>query len=107
MCVVLCLTINYPVKLLMLKNHRAMSYKIYELVKPEILKKTEPDLSYGYHIKTTELIVIKEADCSGLDWSYNSELEARTAIMANRYDLRHKDLIVLNVMSVKLDGEVS
>jgi hypothetical protein len=81
-----------------------MSYKIYELVKPEILKKTEPD---GYHIKTTELITIKEAECSGLDWSYNSELEARTAIMDNKDDLKHKDLIVLNVMSVNWDGEVS
>ena len=55
-----------------------MSYKIYELVKPEILKKTEPD---GYHIKTTELITIKEADCYGLDWSYNSELEARKELL--------------------------
>ena len=83
-----------------------MSYKIYELVKPEILKKTEPD---GYNIKTTELITIKEADCdcSGLDWTYNSELEARTAIIDNKDDLKHKDLIVLNVVSVNWDGEVS
>lgn len=85
---------------------KAMSYKIYELVKPEILKKTEPD-GDGYHIKTTELITIKEIDCSGLDWSYNSELEARTAIMDNKEDLKHKDLIVLNVMSVNWEGEVS
>ncbi len=87
-----------------LKQDKAMNYKIYELVKPEILKKTEPD---GYHIKTTELITIKEADYYGLDWSYNSELEARTAIMDNKENLKHKDLIVLNVMSVNWEGEIS
>ena len=81
-----------------------MSYKIYELVKPEILKKTEPD---SYHMKTTELITIKEVECSSLDWSYNSELEARTAIVDNKDNLKHKDLIVLNVMSVNWGGEVS
>ena len=81
-----------------------MSYKIYELVKPEILKKTETD---GYYIKSTELITIKESDCIGLDWSYNSELEARTAIIDNKDNLMYKDLIVLNVMSVNWNGEVS
>ena len=81
-----------------------MSYKIYELVKPEILKKTEPS---GYGIKTTELITIKEADCFGLNWSYNSELEAQKAIIDNKDDLKHKDLIVLNVMSVNWEGEIS
>jgi len=81
-----------------------MSYKIYELVKPEILKSTEPD---GYHIKTTELITIKEAECSGFDYSYTSELEARTAIIDNKNQLTYKDLIVLNVVSVNWDGEVS
>jgi hypothetical protein len=34
-------------------------------------------------------------------------IEARTAIMDNKDDLKHKDLIVLNVMSVNWDGEVS
>ena len=79
-------------------------YKNSSRKKAEILKKTEPD---GYNIKTAELITIKEADCSGLDWSYNSELEARTAVMDNKDDLKHKDLIVLNVMIVNWEGEVS
>lgn len=83
-----------------------MSYKIYELVKPEVLKKTEPD---GYHIKTTELITLKEADswASGLEYSYNSELEARTAIIDNKDKLKHKDLVILPVLSVNLNGEIS
>lgn len=83
-----------------------MSYKIYELVRPEILKKTEPD---GYRIKTTELITLKDIDSfdCGLDWSYNSELEARTAIIDNKEQLKHKDLVVLNVMSIGWDGDIS
>ena len=83
-----------------------MSYKIYELVKPEVLKKTEPD---GYHIKTTELITLKEVDglASGLEYSYNSELEARTAIIYNKDKLKQKDLVILPMLSVNWDGEVS
>jgi len=78
-------------------------YKIFELVKPEILKKTEPD---GYHIKTTELITLKEPECQVLDWTYNNELEAQTAIIDNKEDLKHKDLVVLNVISVNWNGEI-
>lgn len=81
-----------------------MSYKIYELVKPEILKRTEPD---GYHIKTTELITLKEPDYFLLDDSYSTELEARNAIVENGNTLTNKQFVVLNVVTVDWDGEVS
>lgn len=81
-----------------------MSYRIYELIKPEILKKTEPD---GYGIKTTELITLKEPDCIAIHWSYDSELEARSAIIDNKNALRFKELIVINVVSVDLGGVIS
>ncbi len=81
-----------------------MAYKIYEMVKPEVLKKTEPD---GYHIKTTELITLKEAECSGLGYSYDSELSAKIDIEQNREDLKHKDLVVLEVISVDWQGETN
>ncbi len=81
-----------------------MSYKIYELVKPEILKETKPD---GFEIKTIELITIKEVNYPCLALSYNSELEARSSIKDNKDNLKDKDLIVLNVMSINWEGKIS
>ena len=83
-----------------------MKYKIYELVKPEVLKSTEPD---GYGVKTVELITLKEADswASGLEYSYSSELEAMTDIIDNKENLKHLDLVIIPIISVNWNGELS
>ena len=81
-----------------------MSYRIYEMIKPELLSKTERD---GYDLKPTELITLKEVDCYGLDWSYDSELSAKVDIEQNKEDLKNKYLVVLEVISVNWEGETS
>ena len=83
-----------------------MSYKIYELIKPEILTKLERD---GYSIKTRELIALEEVYSSfenALDWSYDTELEARNAIKKNKENLKNRDLVILNILSVNYKGEI-
>lgn len=81
-----------------------MSYKIYELARPDILKKLKHD---GYSTKTQSLIVIKEVECVDIEWSYTSEEAARTAVLKNADKLKHKEIVVLNVMSVNWEGKIS
>ena len=82
-----------------------MTYKIYELVKPEVLKRLVRE---GYSTVTKELIVLDEMGYdSGVDDCYSSEAEAHSAIINNKEELKHKDLIIMPVVSVGWDGEVS
>lgn len=82
-----------------------MKYKVYELVKPEMLKRIEHE---GYDKVTKELITLEEVTySSGLDYSYNSELEAMTDIRDNKDRLKHKDLVIMPIVSVNWNGEIS
>ncbi len=80
-----------------------MKYKIYELVKPSALKTVEPD---GYHIKTTELITLKEIDSWGLklEDDHNSQESAKAAIINS--GVKNIDLVILPVVSVGWNGDI-
>jgi len=56
-----------------------MSYKIYELVKPEHLQKMEPD---GYHMKTIDRLVLEVPNySSGLTDDYPDKKSSKKAIL--------------------------
>ncbi len=80
-----------------------MKYKIYELVKPSALRTTEPD---GYHLKTTELIALKETDSWGfkLEDEHDSQESAREAIINS--GVKNIDLVILPVVSVSWSGDI-
>lgn len=81
-----------------------MRYKIYEMVKPEHLQKTEPD---GYRIRKTERVVLELPDyTSGLNGGYISVEEANQAITDNIEYAKSRDLCILPVVSVRWDGEI-
>lgn len=68
-----------------------MAYRIYEIIKPE---------RDDYDLKTTESITLKEVDCYGLNWSYVSEVSAKIDIEQNKKNLKHKDLVILEVINI-------
>lgn len=81
-----------------------MRYKIFEMVKPEILKNVEPD---GYHIKTIERIVLQPINySSGVDDDYTSVEMANQAIIENKEKLKNKDLCILPIVTIRWDGEM-
>lgn len=80
-----------------------MKYKIYELVKPSALRTTEPD---GYHMKTTELITLKDINSweLKLEDEHNSHESAKAAIINS--GVKDIDLVILPVVSVSWNGDI-
>lgn len=95
--------------LLMLNNHWRkikMKYKIYELVEPDILSKTEPD---GYDIKTTNKTVLQELDWgfgNNLGGTYSSLESAKEEITDNLSDLKGKKLTILPILDIDWEGNL-
>lgn len=75
-----------------------MKYKIFELVKPEHLQKTE---IYGYYN------ILQEMDYSSkLDELYNSPEEALSKIEENKEDLKFKTLTIIPIIEINWEGEI-
>jgi hypothetical protein len=77
-----------------------MGYKIYELVKPEVLKKIEPD---GYSMKTRERIALEEHRYT----SFSSKKEAKEYLIDNKETLKHKEFVILKTFSVDWEGTIT
>ena len=79
-----------------------MKYKIYELVSPEHLKRIDYD---GYHPRTIERYVLEPLDA--LDETYSSMDDAMNVISAIKEKVRGKSLVILPVVNIHWDGEIS
>lgn len=80
-----------------------MKYKIFVLVKPEILQKTEMD---GYSLKTREITALELPDSFlNLDYTYNTVEEAYQDIIENKEKLKNMKLCILPVVSINWEGE--
>ena len=78
-----------------------MKYKVYKMVKPEHLQKTEPD---GYYMKDITRCVLEEVD--EIYGEYYSMEEAMTAIRENAINLKYSELTILPVININFNGEV-
>lgn len=83
-----------------------MKYKVFELIEPEMLSRTVPD---GYDVKTEQGIVLQEIDLwySGLTDLHDSQLAAMATIVENKDKLKHKNLVILPVVSIDFEGNIS
>ena len=82
-----------------------MKYKIYELVKPEHLQKTEPD---GYYMKHIERCVLEvPSHESGLTGEFETMNDANLVIVDNKYKNKGCEFCILPIVSVHWDGEIT
>ena len=84
-----------------------MAYKIFELHRPTVLSRTEA-VGYG-QIETTAPITLLELRNRPfeMDYEYTSESEAKEDIIKHKEKFKYKNLVILDVISVNFEGEIS
>ncbi len=80
-----------------------MKYKIYRLVKPEHLQKSELD---GYYMKTIKRNVLEELDTKDVEPIHDSMDSALSEIQSKSKLLTNLDLVILPTISINYDGEI-
>ena len=82
-----------------------MKFQIFELVKPSILKKYEPD---GYHMKSIQGIILQDVDIDryGFEEIHDSIDLAINEIEKYSDDLKSKTLTIIPIINIDYDGEV-
>ncbi len=81
-----------------------MKYIIYELVRPDFLQKKEMD---GYDLKTLERNVLERLNESYVYEEQDSFEDAVSEIQKNKDKLKFKQLVILPVISVDYNGDIS
>jgi hypothetical protein len=82
-----------------------MRYKIYEMVKPLHIQKSEPD---GYQLKHIDRMALEVPEYhTRLNNDYNNIEDAEKAIIENKECVKMKDLCVLPVFSIDWNGDIT
>lgn len=80
-----------------------MRYIIYEIVQPDCVKDVNRD---GYHISIIKRHVLEKVDEPRMESEHPTMEAAIAEIHLNKERLKHKQLTIIPVLTIRWDGDV-